>query len=221
LGKFEESLAAYQRGHALGSKRTDWKYPSDRWVREARRLVQFDDRLSVVLAGKAQPDNPDEQLALADFCKQHKDRPATAARLYGGAFAWAPQVAGDLRQRQRYNAACAAALAGSGQGKDAASQGAMQRLHWRRQALTWLCADLRAWEMVLVRGHEQARPVVPQAMQHWLANADLAGVRDKGRLARLPEEERAAWARLWAGVADLLAQAKESQPKDKEKPTRP
>jgi hypothetical protein len=46
-------------------------------------------------------------------------------------------------------------------------------------------------------------------------------VRDKGRLALLPAQERAAWARLWADVADLLARARELMPRDKEKPDKP
>jgi hypothetical protein len=58
-------------------------------------------------------------------------------------------------------------------------------------------------------------------MQHWRQAPDFAGVRDKGRLALLPAEERAAWARLWADAADLLARVKEPTPTDKEKPDKP
>jgi hypothetical protein len=124
----------------------------------------------------------------------------------------------DLSSGRRYNAACAGALAGCGQGKAAADLGAMQRLRWRRQALTWLHADLRAWQRLLVREPRRGRPTVVQQMQHWLADADFNGVRGAEALGRLPAEERAAWARLWADVADLLTRTKEPMPKDKEKP---
>jgi RNA polymerase sigma factor (sigma-70 family) len=107
------------------------------------------------------------------------------------------------------------------QGKNAAHQGAMQRLHWRRQALTWLCADLRAWQQVHAREPIRARAVVAQLMQLWLADPDMSGVRGAAVLARLPAEERAAWAKLWAGVADQLARTKDPTPRAKETPNRP
>jgi serine/threonine-protein kinase len=220
-GKFAESLAAYQRGHDIGSKRPNWKYPSDRWVKDARQLVRLDDRLSAVLSGEAQPDNPAEQLALARFCTRRKKHHAAAARLYAGAFTAEPKAAGDLRQGHRYHAARAAALAGCGQGEDAAALGPMQRLRWRRQALTWLSGDLRAWQQFLAQEPVQTQPVILRAMQHWQTNAVFNGVRGEVALGRLPGEERVAWAKLWVGVANLLAQVKEPQPRDKEKPTRP
>jgi hypothetical protein len=36
---------------------------------------------------------------------------------------------------------------------------------------------------------------------------DLAGVRDDAALARLPADEREAWQRFWADVADLRKKA--------------
>jgi hypothetical protein len=43
-------------------------------------------------------------------------------------------------------------------------------------------------------------------------------VGDDDACGRPPQEERAAWARLWADMAGLLARSKESMPKEKEKP---
>jgi hypothetical protein len=37
-------------------------------------------------------------------------------------------------------------------------------------------------------------------MQHWLADADLSGVRGSESLAKLPEAERQEWQKLWADV---------------------
>jgi hypothetical protein len=40
-------------------------------------------------------------------------------------------------------------------------------------------------------------------MQHWLADADLASVRDLAAVGQLPPGEREAWAELWADVRAL------------------
>jgi hypothetical protein len=58
-------------------------------------------------------------------------------------------------------------------------------------------------------------------MQHWLQDADFAGVRGTEALSRLPEDERPAWQRLWADVEKTLAKAEgKSRPgeKSQEKP---
>jgi hypothetical protein len=44
-------------------------------------------------------------------------------------------------------------------------------------------------------------------LRHWQQDPDLIGVRDKRPLAWLPVEERLAWHRLWAAVADALTPA--------------
>jgi hypothetical protein len=110
-------------------------------------------------------------------------------------------------------------LAGCGKGEDAAGLGETGRLRWRRQALTWLEADLRTWRRLLENEPAKAAPAVAKTMRHWLADADFAGVRGTESLAKIPEGERQAWDKLWAGVADLLARAKEPPPPEvKEKP---
>jgi tetratricopeptide (TPR) repeat protein len=220
-GQLREAVEALRRGHQLGCRRADWPYPSASWVRETERLARLDDRLPAVLNGKDRPTNAIECVLFAQLCQTYRQHYGTAARFYAEAFVGQVPLGENLQAGHRYNAARAAALAGCGQGKDTAHQGAMQRLHWRRQALTWLWADLRAWRQVLARGPIRARAVVGEKMRHWLADADMSGVRDADALARLPEEERAAWAKLWAGVVDLLAQTKEPTPRDKEKPDIP
>jgi hypothetical protein len=39
-GDFAEALAAFQRGHELGSQRKDWKHPSAQWVRYYEQLSE-------------------------------------------------------------------------------------------------------------------------------------------------------------------------------------
>jgi hypothetical protein len=218
-GRLTEALAALKRGHEIGC-RQGWTYPSAQEVRAVEKLVALDAKLPKYLSGDTQPASAGQRITLAHLCHLKK-RYAATARFYWEAFNGQPSLAADLQTGHRYDAACAAALAAAGQGQDAASLGPMQRLTWRRQALTWLCADLRAWQQILARGPVQARPVVAQTMQHWLDDPDFKGVRGAEVLSQLPPEEGAAWTKLWAGVADLLARAKEPMPKDKETPDKP
>jgi superkiller protein 3 len=217
-GRFADALAALKRGNALGRRRPDWPFPSARWVREAKRLMDLDAQLPKFLSGEAQPAGADERLALAQLCQEVKKRYAAASRFYADAFAAQPKWAENLDGRVRYNAACAAALAGCGEGTDAAGLAPMQRMHWRRQALTWLRADLRAWQRLLDREPVRARAAVGQTMRHWLADPDFAGVRRSMALRRLPAEDRAAWTGLWADVAQLRDRTKEPTPRNKESP---
>ena len=46
-------------------------------------------------------------------------------------------------------------------------------------------------------------------LKHWQKDGDLAGLRDKEALAKLPPDEQKAWAQLWADVAELLKKAEE------------
>ena len=46
-----------------------------------------------------------------------------------------------------------------------------------------------------------------QRLAHWQQDTDLASVRDQEGLAKLPEDERQQWRRLWDDVAALLVRA--------------
>ena len=85
---------------------------------------------------------------------------------------------------------------------------AKERARLRRQALDWLQDDLAAWTKVAAKGSAQAKAAVRQQIEHWQKDTDLAGVRDKAALAKLPKEEQQAWGKLWAGVEALLKKAK-------------
>jgi tetratricopeptide (TPR) repeat protein len=215
-GQFKEGVEALRLGHQLGSRRADWPYPSAEWVRQAEQLACLDDRLSAVLASQASPKDAAERLGFAQLCQQHRQRYAAAARFYAEAFVGQPALTDDRRSQHRYNAACAAALAGCGHGKDAASLTEAERGRLRTQALAWLRADLKAWRRLVEKEGVKARPVISKLMQHWLTDPDFNGVRGPHALAKWPEAERAAWHDLWAGVADTLARARKPAPPKKQ-----
>jgi serine/threonine protein kinase len=49
-GDVTGALAALKQGHALGSRRPDWPYPSSQWIRECQRLVELNGRKPAVQA---------------------------------------------------------------------------------------------------------------------------------------------------------------------------
>jgi tetratricopeptide (TPR) repeat protein len=209
-GDYVESLAMYRKGHELGSKRPGWPYPSAQWVAQAEQLATLAERLPRLRSGEDHPRDATECLAVAQMCYD-STRYAAAARFWAAAFQAQPELANDMRSQHRYNAACAATLAGCGQGKDIDKLDDKERARLRPQALDWLRADLEAWRRLRDKGPDKVRSTIAETMRHWLADTDFASVRGPAALARLPEAERRGWQELWSGVADTLARV-QSQP---------
>jgi hypothetical protein len=108
-----------------------------------------------------------------------------------------------LKQQHRYNAACSAALAASGQSQDAAKLDDKERA-LRQQAFDWLRADLALWNKQVESAKPEALADARRILQYWQKDTDLASLRDSAALGRLPENERAAWQALWRDVDELL-----------------
>jgi tetratricopeptide (TPR) repeat protein len=205
-GQFSQALEELRHGHELGCKHPNWRYPSAEWVRHCQRLVELDDKLRGFLDGKATPASAAERIELAQFGSDQR-RHRAAARLYEKAFAAGPKLVDDRGAWHRYNAACAAALAGCGVGRDAGKLDEKEKAQWRGQALGWLRADLAAWTKEMAKNTPEAHTAVREMMRHWQADLDLAGVRGPEALAKLPEAERQEWQKLWDDVADRLKRA--------------
>ncbi len=208
-GRFTEALAELRRAHELSSTNPNRPNRLAERVRETERLVELDSKLPATLSGQAKPSDALETLGFAQLCYKKKLHGASA-RFWAEAFQAQPKLAEDMKVQNRYNAACAAALAGSGAGKDDPKLGDAAKARWRKQALDWLKADLAAWSKILESGPPQARPAIAQTLQHWKADTDLNGLRDAAALAKLPEDEQKACRALWAGVDALLAKSRQA-----------
>jgi serine/threonine protein kinase/tetratricopeptide (TPR) repeat protein len=202
-GEFAMALAELRRGDELGSKDPHWRRPSAQWLSQCQRLRDLEPRLPDYVAGKAAPANANERIDLALLCTC-KQRHGAAAHFYAGAFAAQP----TLLAAHRYNAACAAALAGCGQGADVGKFDDQERARLRRQALDWLCAELNAEVRQPDKEPSHAAADVALGLQHWLVDPDLVGVREPRPLATLPPVEQDEWSRLWAEVAAQVARAR-------------
>jgi hypothetical protein len=81
-----------------------------------------------------------------------------------------------------------------------------ERTRLRKQALDWLRADLALSTRQLETGKPADRTAV-QALRHWQKDTDLAGLRDKEALAKLPAGEQKSFGQPWADVAALMKKA--------------
>jgi Tfp pilus assembly protein PilF len=212
LGKLAEGITAYRKAITLVPPDHSRRELVSRQLKRCERLLALDKKLSAVLKGKAKPADAAEGLELAWLCQQpYKRFYAAAARLYADAFAAQPRPADNLGTGRRYNAACAAALAGIGEGKDAISLTEMERNRLRRQAVHWLRADLEQHERALENATPGARRATAQALQHWLCDPDLRGLRDGAHLKKLPPDERDACVKLWRKVREMLRRAQSNK----------
>jgi tetratricopeptide (TPR) repeat protein len=201
-GRLEEALAEYHEALELGDKQVRPR------LQACERMLSLRPRLPDLIAGRDQPANNTERLALAELCRQPGERRyALAARFYADAFRADESLADDLRSANRFHAALAAAAAGCGQGQDAARLDEQEKARLRRQALNWLQADLALWSKQAQDRLASNRATVQQVLRVWQNDARLAGVRDPAALAKQPKEERATWRKLWEEVETVLAKA--------------
>jgi tetratricopeptide (TPR) repeat protein len=209
--RFAEAATSFRRSLELLPPGDPQRALVSSQLARAERLPAREQKLSAVLHGQHNP-APAECLEYAELCYL-KRLYAGAAQLYAGAFAAVPKLADDLRASHRYNAACNAALAGSGQGDDAKQLDDKKRARRRRQALDWLRADLAARAKQLESGKAADRADVQEQMRHWQQDADLTSLRAPDAVAKLPADEQEACRKFWADVAALLKQAQDEPEK--------
>ena len=203
-GHFLEALASLRRGHELGSKRPDWRYPSEAWVSKCEQLVKLEARLPGPAEGRGQAERQRRSPRVGPDRLRHEAICGLRPVLGAGPLADDPKLGDDRKAGHRYNAACSAAAALS-QGIDDPKPDDAARAKLRDQAKDWLRAELSAWEKVAMAAEPGNKPLVAKTLRHWKADADLAGVRDADDLAKLPETERAEWVKLWEEIDALLA----------------
>jgi serine/threonine-protein kinase len=212
------SMAQQRLGHqaearftlASGINSYDWAPEradgAESWMyhilrREAERLVLPD--LPAFLAGKYQPSDNQERIAMTGACQFMKLYVARA-RLWSDALASEPRWVAPGRRR----AAGAAALAGTGGGTDAGALTDAERAQWRAKAREWVQEELAGADAA--QG-DAARQQLLATLTYWSASPELSGVRDKNALELLPAGERDEWARLWDRVAAVMTRLRAPQ----------
>jgi serine/threonine-protein kinase len=178
----------------------------DHWIwhvlrREAEALIF--PSTAAFLEGKHQPQDNVERLALLGVCR-FKNLNCTLARLYSEALAADPNLADDPHVSHRYNAACAAALAGCGLGEDAGKLSEAERARWRKQARQWLADELTTLDKRIPGALAPYRARLQRTLMRWQTSADLAGLREPSALDKLPPAERQECRTLWSDVDALV-----------------
>jgi hypothetical protein len=166
--------------------------------------------LPAILSGNGRPANDRERADYADVCRKNHLY-ASAARLYEEVIKGSHELVAAPNNNLRYNAACAAALAGCGEGKDTGTLADGEPARLRHHALGWLRLDVAAWRQLLEKNPVKNRREVRQKMRHWQQDMEFAGVRGPDALSRLPEAERLAWQKLWQEVEALRQRAAEAK----------
>ncbi len=141
---------------------------------------------------------------MAVLCQQFKKRHAAAVELYQQAFRAKPPTEDDSAAGHRYNAACSAVLAGTGQSEDAGKLPTDAKAALRQQARDWLHAELERDGRLLRKGDVATAMAVELRLAHWQTDPDLTAVRDAKALAALPTDEAKEWRKLWAHATKLL-----------------
>jgi len=207
LGEKEEARTTL----AEAISKVDWSMSQvrshDQWLwhvlrREAEAMIF--PNTAAFLEGKYEPRDNTERLALLGVCR-FQNRTLASARLYADAFEADATLADDLRLNHRLRAARSAALAGCGQGADAACLEETERKRWRDQAREWLRADLAARVHAFDADPQATRTSVRKALARWREDPELECVRRPGKLDKLTADERQEFLKFWAEVAAVLA----------------
>jgi eukaryotic-like serine/threonine-protein kinase len=207
-GELEGALDAFRKDRG-GRRGTNGRSPSGGLLRETEQWVALNRRLPAVLRGEDRPADSAELIGFARLCaaSQHY---AASARLWSEAFTRRPSLTDDLKVGHRYAAACSAALAGCGAGKDDPPLDDPGRLRLRRQALDWLKAELSSAAELLRNASSGDRAGLPRRLGRWWVDPALAGLREDSPLSTLPKLEQDEFRALWADAEALRAEVKKS-----------
>lgn len=211
-GQYAQAVEQLRQALELAGDKAEEQLPG-----LSRLLIEFEHeaalaaRLPAVLRGVERPRDASDAFELARVARA-ESKFAGAARLSAHALSAKAEIADDVKTGRRYQAACLAALAGCGQGRDDPVPDAGARETLRKQALEWLRADLKRNAAIFDGADASTRKEIAERLARWQKDPDLAGVRDDAKLAALPRQERQAWKDLWSDVDAMREKALENKP---------
>jgi serine/threonine-protein kinase len=187
LGRFAEARQALLRARGLVESSGA----------RAPRLERALERCEAFLRQERSPGRALPPIAYADYLR-FRGRYARAAEVYARALGRGRVGQSDSPARVRAAMAAARAVGGAGSAVDPG-----RRDRWLGLALGWIRDATTDWRDRVERDPVRNLPGVRGALEALQLCGDLAAVRDREGLDRLPEGRRAAWEALWADVAAL------------------
>ena len=132
-GELNEAIDDMRKARELAKTNPRMVQRIERVLAATERQASLSLRLPAVLAGKLTPAVPPKRSASPSSATP--GAPRASARFWSEAFQAQPKLADDMQVQNRYNAACAAALAGCGQGKDDPPLDEAAKTHWRNRRM--------------------------------------------------------------------------------------
>lgn len=169
-------------------------------VEDLQRLVDLEQDVSRIIEGSREPVSVREQIEFARLLYYHRQF-AAAANHFQMAFAEEPGLIADPVSGHRFNAACCAALAGTGANSPELSLDEMTKE--RQRARAWLEEER---DTVLSKYSGDAVGQL-RFLPHFLRDRDFVGIREPSMLKSLPPEEAAQWHGFWNEIRDLVSDA--------------
>ena len=203
-GRYAEARAALNRTLELQPANDPQRKHTEGLLKDCTRLEKLERRLDRFLKNQDKPASAAESRDLALVCR-HKQLHAAAVRFAALAYSMDPKLGNDLEEGNRHDATLSAALAAADKGKDTTKLDDIARSRLRKQALSWLRADLVLRIKQLKSDSTEDREAAQASLSHWQFDNDFATIRDKAALAKLPVEERAEFTKFWGEVAAVLA----------------
>ena len=201
-GEFVEARERLRRPRRGGPAGKGHNSTATATLRNVDRLIALEARLPALIRGEAKPADTDEAVEFARLC-QIKKFDAMASRLWKEAFSAQPGLAENFTSELRYRAACSAAKAGCGQGKDEHQPDASTRAQLRKQAQEWLEAELSAYSKLLDKGKSRESALVSKRLGRWRIDPALEGIRDEPAMSLLSDTERNACRAIWSRAETL------------------
>jgi serine/threonine-protein kinase len=202
-GMWDEAVAEFRKARDLAKGHPDRSRSTEMELAETEQRAALARRLPALLRGEDKPGSAAEGIVFA-WLSYSAGRFVTSARLFASAFQADPRTADDRSHANRYQAACAAAQAGAGDGA-ATPDGPLadkEKARWRKQAVEWLQAELSLVSLQMKAGTAPTG-VVP-TLRHWKEDSALSGIRDEAAVKALPEDEQKACRALWAELDRIL-----------------
>ncbi len=202
-GQYDEALETFKKTQVAGQRRQDWNTDMDFWIRQAEYNRDF-----VAAEGDLPKSGTRRFIYKTGAARRH-----FSARRYVHA---AREAVSELRpgnsltsDLERYNAACAAAMAACGEGELAEEAREAERARMLQHALSWLNEELKSIAAHAAQDDIHTRNAACAKLRWWQEDDLLAGVREPDALAKLPAENRAKWEAFWEKIEDVIAEAEE------------